>query len=75
MIRRTTIESDVELLARAKRALKATTTRATVDEALRRVADAGEDAADDRARMQLESLARLGDYVDLEVLASGEMWR
>ncbi|MDQ6724744.1 MAG: hypothetical protein M3066_00990 [Actinomycetota bacterium] len=61
--------------ARAKRALKATTTRATVDEALRRVADAGEHAADDRARMQLESLARLGDYVDLEVLASGEMWR
>ncbi len=61
--------------ARAKRALKATTTRATVDEALRRVADAGENAADDRARMQLESLARLGDYVDLEILASGEMWR
>jgi len=75
MIRRTTIEIDVELLARAKRALKATTTRATVDEALRRVADAGEDAADDRARMQLESLERLGDYVDLEILASGEMWR
>jgi len=75
MIRRTTIEIDEELLARAKRALKAPTTRATVDQALRRVADAGEEAADDRARMQLESLARLGDHVDLEILAGNDMWR
>ena len=43
MLKRTTIEIDDELLARAKRALGETTARATVEEALRRVADAIEE--------------------------------
>jgi Arc/MetJ family transcription regulator len=36
MLKRTTLEIDDELLARAKRALGSPTTRATVEEALRR---------------------------------------
>ncbi len=75
MVKRTTIEIDEELLARAKQALGEPTTRATVEEALRRAADAAEDATQHRARMQMDALLRLGDYVDLDVLASHDMWR
>ena len=42
MVKRTTIELDEELLRRAKRALGGGTTRATVEEALRRAADLAE---------------------------------
>jgi len=75
MVRRTTIEIDEELLARAKRALGARTTRATVEEALRRAADAAEGDNAHRAARQRELLDRLGARADMGVLAGDEMWR
>lgn len=75
MVRRTTIEIDEELLARAKRALGLATTRATVEEALRQVAARGEDEQVERARLQREFLQNLPRWVDVDVLASEEMWR
>lgn len=75
MIKRTTIEIDVELLARAKRALGSPTTRATVEEALRRAAEEAEDEQEERKARLREHLATLAERVDLEVLASDEMWR
>lgn len=75
MIRRTTIELDQELLARARRVLGASTTRATVEEALKRVADEGE-AAEQRLReRQLASLDELPNLLDPDVLRSDQMWR
>lgn len=74
-MRRTTIEIDDELLARAKRALGAKTMRATVEEALRRAADAAEGEHARRAATQRGYLDRLSARVDLHVLASEEMWR
>lgn len=75
MPKRTTIEIDEDLLARAKRALGCTTTRATVEEALRRAATQAEQAQDERAARQRYYLERLSQQVDLDVLASEEMWR
>ena len=75
MTKRTTIELDEELLARAKRALGEKTTRATVEEALRRAAGAAEDDSSQRAERQQRFLRRLGTRVDVNVLASSEMWR
>lgn len=75
MVKRTTIEIDEQLLARAKRALGCTTTRATVEEALRRAADDAEHARDERADRQRRYLQRLSERIDVEVLASEEMWR
>jgi len=75
MKRRTTIEIDDDLLARARRALGNQTTRATVEEALRRLADAAEDDQADRAARQLSYLQRLSSHIDVAVLASEEMWR
>jgi Arc/MetJ family transcription regulator len=75
MIRRTTIEIDEDLLERAKRALGAKTTRATVEEALRLAADAGEGAADQRRAARRRYLSGLSKRADLDVLASEEMWR
>lgn len=75
MRKRTTIEIDEELLARAKRALGAGTTRATVEEALRRAADSAEGEAERRAARQVEDLRRMREHMDLDVLASDEMWR
>lgn len=75
MLRRTTIELDDALLARAKRALGAKTTRQTVEEALRRAAVAAEGENADRAARQQAFLDRLGSLVDLDVLASEDMWR
>lgn len=75
MVRRTTIEIEEDLLARAKRALGTPTMRATVEEALRRAAaDAEQDDAG-RAATQVAFLAGLGDRADLDVLRSGDMWR
>ncbi|MHB2023323.1 MAG: type II toxin-antitoxin system VapB family antitoxin, partial [Mycobacteriales bacterium] len=48
-MKRTTIEIDEDLLARAKRALGAPTTRATVEHALRQAADAAEGVQAERA--------------------------
>ncbi len=75
MLRRTTIEIDEDLLGRAKRALGAKTTRATVEEALRRAADTAEGAQDERAARQRDYLERLSACADLHLLASEEMWR
>lgn len=75
MKRRTTIEIDEELLARARRALGGGTTRATVEEALRQAADRAEDGAaarTDRQRRYLEGVAR---RLDPTVLSSEDMWR
>jgi Arc/MetJ family transcription regulator len=75
MIHRTTIEIDDELLARAKRALGAKTTRAAVEGALRQAAEAAEDAEAERAARQSAYFARLGDRIDGDVLASEDMWK
>lgn len=72
---RTTIEIDEDLLARAKRALKLPTTRATVEEALRQAATRAEGEQADIAERQRRYFADLGQHVDLDVLASDEMWR
>jgi Arc/MetJ family transcription regulator len=75
MIKRTTIEIDQELLDRAKRALGSPTTRATVEEALRRAAEQAEDEQEERKARLREHLASLATHLDLDVLASDEMWR
>jgi Arc/MetJ family transcription regulator len=75
MKRRTTIEIDEELLVRARRALGNQTTRATVEEALRRLATSAEYEKSNHASQQLEYLDRLGSRTDLAVLASEEMWQ
>lgn len=75
MPKRTTIEIDEALLARAKRALGCVTTRATVEEALKRAADQAENENSLRADRQRRYLDRLRSHVDVEVLASEEMWR
>lgn len=75
MKRRTTIELDDALLARAKRALGVATTRAAVEEALRRAVADAEDEHADRAARQRAYLQQLSERVDLEVLASEDMWR
>jgi Arc/MetJ family transcription regulator len=74
-MRRTTIEIDPDLLARAKRSLGCRTTRATVEEALRRAAAAGESERDERARKQRRYLDRLSTLADPDVLAGEDMWR
>ncbi len=74
-MKRTTIELDEELVARAKRALGLETTRATVEEALRRVADSAERQHAELIARQRADLAVLGTHVDLDVLAGDEMWR
>ncbi len=51
------------------------TTRAAVEEALRRTAVAAEGEHAERAALQMAFLEQLPDRVDTEVLASEEMWR
>jgi Arc/MetJ family transcription regulator len=75
MLRRTTIEIDEELLERAKRALGQDTMRSTVEEALRRASDEAERETAQRAERQRELFAMLPVLLDLDVLASDEMWR
>jgi len=75
MKRRTTIEIDDALLERARKALGSTTTRATVEEALRRAAETAEGEQNERAARQLRFFKNLSKRVDLDVLASDEMWR
>ena len=75
MVRRTTIELDQDLLARAKRVLGAATARAAVEEALRRVV-AGSDSEElARAEAQRSFFAELPSWADMEVMAGEEMWR
>lgn len=75
MPKRTTIEIDEQLLARAKRALGRPTTRATIEEALRRAAEQAEGEREHRAERQRQFLTSLATWVDLDVLASERMWR
>ena len=75
MIRRTTIEIDDAVLSRAKAALGCTTTRATVDEALRRAADQAGSETERRAVAQRLYLEHLESLVDLDALRADEMWR
>jgi Arc/MetJ family transcription regulator len=75
MIRRTTIELDDELLGRAKKALGLSTTRATVEEALRRATDQAEDERTRRAERQRRFLSEAHGNMDLDVLGGDEMWR
>lgn len=75
MPKRTTIEIDEQLLARAKVALGSPTARATVEEALRIAAEHGEQAFADRAARQRRYLRALAKRGDRSVLASDEMWR
>lgn len=75
MIKRTTIEIDVELLERAKRALGCSTTRATVEEALRRSVESAEREFEDLAARQRDYFALLPLLCDLDILTSDEMWR
>jgi Arc/MetJ family transcription regulator len=75
MSKRTTIEIDEDLLVRAKRALGCTTTRSTVEEALRRAANQGEHAQEELAARQRRYLKQFPQHVDVDVLASEQMWR
>jgi Arc/MetJ family transcription regulator len=75
MSKRTTIEIDEQLLARAQRALGAKTIRATVEEALRRAADAAEEDQAARVTKQRRYLGHLTAFVDADILASQDMWR
>lgn len=75
MIKRTTIELDQELLERARRALGSGTTRATVEEALRRAAEDAERQAVKLAIGQRRYLEQLSDRADLEILAGEAMWQ
>lgn len=49
--------------------------RATVEEALRRVADAADHERADRIARERAYLERLPSHVDLTVLGSEAMWR
>ena len=75
MIKRTTIEIDLELLDRAKDALGERTTRGTVEEALRRATETVGSEQARRAAKQCRYFEVLGSRVDFGVLASEEMWR
>lgn len=75
MPKRTTIEIDEDLLTRAKHVLGCTTTRATVEEALRRATSDAEQSQRDRATRQRRYLEELAEHVDVAVLASEQMWR
>jgi Arc/MetJ family transcription regulator len=75
MIKRTTIEIDQGLLERAREALGETTTRSTVERALRLVADSTETDRARRAVNQRRYLKQFTKRVDISVLVSEEMWR
>lgn len=75
MAKRTTIEIDEQLLGRAKRALGATTTRATVEAALHLAAEGAEGAHAERTARQRRYLEQLSARTDDAVLSSDEMWR
>jgi Arc/MetJ family transcription regulator len=73
MIRRTTVDLDHDLLARAREALGCDTARATIHEALRRVLDEGELGSRAAARESYFTL--LEGWVDLDLLQSDAAWR
>lgn len=73
--RRTTIELDEDLLAAAKRATNQTSTRATVEEGLRRLVETDDEVRRRRAEHQQRFWDNIGKWADLDVMASEEMWR
>lgn len=75
MTRRTTIELDEALLARAQLVLGTTTMRSTVEEALRRSIDGQQQAEEQRQAARADYVARLAERADLDVLASDQMWK
>jgi Arc/MetJ family transcription regulator len=75
MKKRLTIIIDEELLARAKQALGQPTMRATIEKALRLAIEQVERDREDRAARQRQYFETLEQHLDLEVLASDEMWR
>lgn len=74
MVKRTTIEVDEQLLTRAMRALGQRTTRATVEAALRLAVESTQDERLRRVEGQRRYLQSIQDHLDVEVLASDEMW-
>lgn len=75
MIRRTTIELDDELVAKARSVLGQPTVRATVEEALRRAVQTEESTERARRSEQIEAMKRVARLVDPQVLHSEEAWR
>ena len=75
MPKRTTVEIDEKLLAKAKRVLAMKTTRDTIEESLRRVVADEEAQETERASRQSRYLDDLSHLVDTDVLRSDEMWR
>lgn len=75
MMRRTTVEIDDEVLARAKKALGLEQTKETVDAALRGAAESREAAERALRQRQLDTLRRLREWADVDVLAGNDMWR
>jgi Arc/MetJ family transcription regulator len=75
MIRRTTIELDEDLVSAARVALKQTTTRSTVEVALRLAIATSQKIDQEARRTQMAAMKRLSKLIDSEVLMSGEAWR
>jgi Arc/MetJ family transcription regulator len=75
MVKRLTVELDEQLLERAKRTLGRPTTRATIEEALRRAVEDADGEFEERRQRQLKYLRTLQDGLDPDVLKSDEMWR
>jgi Arc/MetJ family transcription regulator len=75
MIKRTTIEIDEDLLDQARHALGRPTNRATIEEALRRAVRSVEVERNERAERQRLFFETLDTHLDLDVLASDDMWR
>lgn len=82
MVKRTTVEIDEDLLARAKRLLSVRTTGETIEESLRsdfetreRVVAQQESEQSARAQKQVAYLEQFTDLVDTDVLGSNIMWR
>ncbi len=75
MIKRTTIELDMDLLHRAKQALGQPTTRGAVEAALRRATESIESERTQQAGRQRRYFDTLSSRIDLAVLAAEDMWR
>ena len=75
MPKRLTVEIDEQLLDRAKRSLGRPTTRATIEEALRRAVESADSERKERSARQTKYFASLAARVDIGVLESEDMWR
>jgi len=75
MTERTTVDIDPELLEQAREVLGETTSRGTVEEALRRVANRNSIKGHSSAVSQRRYFEQLSAHADLSILASEQMWR